>query len=187
MGTSIHIVPEPSAPTVAPGAGEPADDDAAVEAAATSAQISTSERTREPLARFRRRIGQLRGDADAFGGDDAPNEVSDLKLEVMLLREENARLKAQSHRPSDVDTLVEHMRRLGAEKGDAEIVDEAWTLLSECLVIREGLEQACAEIQGAIGAVQGRLRNLAAKLDDRALEASSPAVGPADRYRVHTV
>ncbi|MGO9974788.1 MAG: hypothetical protein ACLP01_18680 [Solirubrobacteraceae bacterium] len=89
------------------------------------------------------------------GGDDAPDEDSDLKLTVMLLRGENARLKAARHDPSDVDTLIDGMRRLGAEKGGAEMIDEAWTLLSECLLIREGLEQACAEIQAAIGAVQG--------------------------------
>jgi len=179
----MHIVAEPPAPIAAPGAGEPGDDVAASQGVATSAQVATGERSREPLARFRRRIGQLRGDADELGGDAAPSEDADLKLEIMLLREENARLKAQRHRPSDIDTLIEHMRRLSADKGDAEMVDEAWTLLSECLVIREGLEQACEEIQSAIGAVHGRLRNLAARLDDAVPEGSSPAVASAERLR----
>ncbi len=168
---------------MAPGADEPADDAAASNGAATADQTTTSERGRDPLKRFRRRLEQLRGDAEAFGGDDDPDEESDLQLEVMLLREENARLKAERHRPSDVDTLIDQMRRLGAEKGDAEMVDEAWTLLSECLVIREGLEQACVEIQAAIVAVHDRLRNLAVKLDDSAPEGSSPAAASADSSR----
>jgi hypothetical protein len=39
-------------------------------------------------------------------------------------------------------------------------------MLSECLVIREGLEQACIEIQAAIGDVRARLGSLAIRLDD---------------------
>lgn len=184
MGPSIHIVPELPAPNVAPGADEPAARAAASHGAATSAQTVVSNRGRDPIARFRRRLEQLRGDTDAFGGDDAADEESDLKLEVMLLREENARLKAQGHRPSDVDTLIDQMRRLGADKGDAEMADEAWTLLTECLVIREGLEHACVEIQVAIGAVHERLRTLAVKLDAAAPEVSAVSADHTRRVRM---
>jgi len=174
MGPSIHIVPEPPAPNVAPGSGQPADHAPPPKRGASSAQTRVSDRGRDPIARFRRRIEQLRGDADAFGGDDAADGESDLKLELMLLREENARLKAQRHRPADIDTLIDQMRRLGAERGDAEMADEAWTVLSECLVLREGLEQACVEIQAAIGAVHERIRKLAVKLDDAGTERNPP-------------
>ncbi len=73
----------------------------------------------------------------------------------MLLGGENARLKAARRRASNVGTLIGEMRRLGAENGGAEMIHEAWTLPSECVLIREGLEQACVEIQAAIGAAQG--------------------------------
>ena len=172
MGPSIHIVPELPAPNAATGADEASDHDALAPGTATSpdapacAPTTISNRGRAPIARFRRRIEQLRGDADALGGDESADEESNLKLEIMLLREENARLKAQRHRPADVNTLIDQMRRLGVDKGDAEMADEAWTVLSECLVIREGLEQACVEIHAAIAAVQERLGKLAVKLDD---------------------
>ena len=183
MAPSIHIVPEPPASEVAPGGEEPTDHAAASERTETAAQTTTRERGRDPLARFRRRIEQFRGDADAFGGDDARDEQSELNLELMLLREENARLKAERHRPSDVDTLIDQMRRLGDEKGDAEMVDEAWTLLTECLVIREGLERACVEIQATMGAVRDRLDRLALELDDVASEGSSAAPERSRRVR----
>jgi hypothetical protein len=178
MGPSIHIVPELPAPSVAPDADELADRAAASPNATTSAQTAINNRGRDPIGRFRRRIEQLRGDADAFGGADGSDEESDLKLELMLLREENARLKAERHRPSDVGTLIDQMRQVGAEKGHAEMADEAWTVLSECLVIREGLEQACVEIQAAIGAVHERLRKLAVGLDAPGANAAA-----ADRAR----
>lgn len=183
MGPSMHIVPELPAPNVAPGADEPADQGAVSPSATTSAQTATSNRSRDRIARFRHRIEQLRGDADAFGANDDSGEESDLKLELMLLREENARLKAQRHRPSDVDTLIDQMREFGAEQGESELADEAWTVLSECLVIREGLEQTCVEIQAAIGAVHERLRQLAVGLDGAAPRVNAASVDGTRRLR----
>jgi hypothetical protein len=125
-------------------------------------RASTAEFFREPLARFRR----PRSDARRAPGDNAAQDEIALKLQVMLLGEENARLKADRHRPSDIGTLIDQMRELGAQEGPGEVLDEAWTMLSECLVIRQGLEQACAEIQVAIAGVRDRLGSLTIRLDD---------------------
>lgn len=134
----------------------------------TSAPVAATDRQVEPLARFRGRFERFRGDADAHGGRS--EEVANIKLELMLLREENARLKAERHRPSDLGTLIDQLRLVAAHQGEAEMIDEGWTLVAECLTMREGLEQACLEIQASISAVQERLRMLAPKLDDVVLD-----------------
>ena len=119
---------------------------------------------REPFARFRRSLDRIRIDADAAKPGEEDEE--ELRLELTLLREENARLKASRHRPSDVGMLIEQLRLVAGNGGEAEALDEAWSLLTECLVIREGLERACTEIQAAIGSVQQRLRTLSVDVDE---------------------
>jgi hypothetical protein len=144
-----------------------------VEIAASSdpSKTATDRPERELFARLRR----FRGDVDAqTNGAGTEDEVA-LKLQVVLLSEENARLKAERHRPSDVGTLIDQMRQLGAQEGEGEMLDEAWTMLTECLLIREGLDRACIEIQSAIGDVRARLGSLAVRLDDVTLaNASDP-------------
>jgi hypothetical protein len=133
-------------------------------------RASSSELGHEPVGRFRR----ARSNAHPAPGDNAAQDEIALKLQVMLLSEENARLKAERHRPSDIGTLIDQMRELGEQEGPGEVLDEAWTMLSECLVIRQGLEQACAEIQVAIAGVRDRLGSLTIRLED---------VAPADGGR----
>ena len=99
------------------------------------------------LARAGRALSAVGSNAQSAPGDTAAQDEIALQLQVMLLSEENARLKAERHRPSDIGTLIDQMRELGDQEGPGEVLDEAWTMLSECLVIRQGLEQACAEIQ----------------------------------------
>ena len=134
-------------------------------------RASTAKIAREPGWRF----GRARGDARPAPGDNADQDEIALKLQVMLLSEENARLKAERHRPSDVGTLIDQMRELGDQEGPSEVLDEAWTMLSECLVIRQGLEQACVEIQASIAGVRERLGSLTIRLDD-----VTPATGGPD-------
>lgn len=122
------------------------------------------------MDRFRRGFERLRG-------VETPDDEKDLELEVLLLREENARLKAELHRPSDVGTMIASMRRTAAEQGEDELSDEPWGLLSDSLVIQEELTQACEEIKTAMSAVQQRLARLTATiqlsnpdLPDRAIQ-----------------
>lgn len=113
------------------------------------------------INKFRRGFERFRGDSDAYGEGEAPDGESDLELTVLLLREENARLKAERHQPRDVGTMIDYLRRVGEEHGEGELSDELWSLLGECLVIREELDQACIEIRAAMSAVQDRLARLA--------------------------
>ena len=156
MRSEIHIAPDAPALASTSTGGE------TLQASGGPDRASSPELAREPVGRFRR----VRGDAHPAPGDNAAQEEIALKLQVMLLSEENARLKAERHRPSDIGTLIDQMRELGEQEGPGEVLDEAWTMLSECLVIRQGLEQACAEIQVAIAGVRERLGSLTVRLDD---------------------
>ena len=155
MRTEIYIDPD------APALGRSSSGVETPQALVGPERASSAELVREPFGRFRR----ARGDAHPAPGDSAAKDEIALKLQVVLLSEENARLKAERHRPSDIGTLIDQMRELGDQEGPGEVLDEAWTMLSECLVIRQGLEQACAEIQGAIAGVRERLGSLTIRLD----------------------
>jgi hypothetical protein len=120
---------------------------------------------REPLSRFKRRFERFRGLVEEQDFAESLDEEDDLRLQVMLLREENARLKAARHKPADTGTLIDHVRRLGDPDEADEVLDETWIVLSECLALREGLDQACVEIQAAMSAVRERLGKLAMQTD----------------------
>src|ERR1700727_78120 len=156
MRSEIHIAPDSPALASSSHGAE------TVQAPTGPDRASSAELTREPSRRFWR----TRGDAHPAPGDDAAQEEIALQLQVMLLSEENARLKSERRRPSDLGTLIAQMRELPDQEGPGEVLDEAWTMLSECLVIRQGLEQACAEIQVAISGVRERLGSLTIRLDE---------------------
>lgn len=113
----------------------------------------------------------LRSADESSAGRRGVDGDSELEVELMLLREENARLKVAHHRSSDIGAVIDQIRGLavadadpqaGAEvrELDGDRGDEIWTALSELLVIREGLEQVCDEMESAIGAVRERIRSL---------------------------
>ncbi len=135
---------------------------------------TTGRRNREPFGRFRR--NSVRAGAEAQRHDEELDEEADLQLQVMLLREENARLKAGRHRPSDVGTMIDELRLVAAEE-EGDLLDDAWSLLSECLVIREGLSQACVEIENAVGSVRQRLATLVVRIEGLARDDSSVSGG----------
>ena len=83
----------------------------------------------------------------------------------MLLREENARLKAGRHKPVDPGSMIERVRTLAKHDGEHERLDESWSVLAECLALREGLDQACIEIQAAISSVRERLGALGVSVE----------------------
>ena len=115
----------------------------------------------QPFDRFRRRVERFRGLGDAEIAPGSLDDESELRLQVMLLREENARLKAARHQPSAAGSALERVRMLTTQASTAEAADDAWTLMTDCLVIREGLQQVCVEMQGAISVIQARLEALA--------------------------
>jgi len=129
---------------------------------------------REPFGRFRRRVERFRGMVEEQELSESLDDEDELKLQLMLLREENARLSAARHKPADPGTLIDHVRMLGTRSEASEILDETWSILSECLALREALDQACVEIQAAISSVRERLGKLGTHVDALTEDASGP-------------
>ena len=125
---------------------------------------------------LRRGFGLMRGNGDNHTASDSLDDRESLRLEAMLLREEVARLRTERHRPADIGTLIDQLRELAMENGEAEMEDEVWNLLAEVMVIREGLEQACIELESAIGSLRRRLGSLSVKLDQNGSR-RAPAAG----------
>lgn len=121
------------------------------------------------------RFDGFRPGFERFRGGETPGDERDLELVALLLREENAQLKAERHRPTVVGAMIAQMRRMAVERGEDELSNEAWSLLGECLVIQEELNQACEEIRAAMRAVQERLGRLAITIQSSNSEPSKAA------------
>jgi hypothetical protein len=109
-----------------------------------------------------------RSSSDDLGGQ------GELETELALLREENAWLKVERHRRPDTGRVVESMRELAqapavqtAETEASPATDPARTLV-ECLAIRDGLLEACKEVQEAMQGIRSRLSGLAVDVNARA-------------------
>ncbi len=119
----------------------------------------------EPFQGFKRRLERARGLVEEQQFSNSVDQEDNLRLQVMLLQEENARLKAARHKPADPGTLIEEVRTLAASSPVNELLDETWSLLAECLALREGLDRACIEIQAAMTSVRERLSTLGVKIE----------------------
>jgi hypothetical protein len=121
----------------------------------------------------KRRIGRRR--ANAQGPDAASESLTALQAELVLLREENARLKAAEHRGPDIGGLLARARSLPAAQPDRDSVDDESTrVLVESLVIRESLLEICQDVERAMVAFEAKLRALEAA-------APGPPAGPPSR------
>lgn len=117
----------------------------------------------EPRRRFRRRSDQAQAQAQEAAGD-----MGDAYAELLLLREENARLKAAQHQRADVSRLIGRARSLtNAELDHDSLSDDAEQLLVEGLLIREALLEICQEIERSMVAFEGKLNALAELGPDR--------------------
>lgn len=115
----------------------------------------------QPFDRFRRRLERFRGLGDAEIVPGSLDDESELRLQVMSLREENARLKAGRHQPAGAGSTIDRIRLLSSQVTSQEAAaNDAWSLLTDCLIIREGLQQVCLEMQQTIGVIQERLAAL---------------------------
>jgi hypothetical protein len=111
----------------------------------------------EPRRRFRRRNDRTDG-----GGGDAETLAAVL-AELVLLREENARLKAAQHQRTDISRLIGRARSLStAEIDHASISDDTEQVLVEGLLIRESLLEICQEIERSMVSFEAKLNALAA-------------------------
>ena len=119
----------------------------------------------EPFQGFKRRLVRARGLIEEQEFTGSPDQEDDLRLQVMLLQEENARLKAARHKPADPGSLIEEVRALADSSSVNDLLDETWSVLGECLALREGLDRACIEIQAAMTSVRERLSTLGVKIE----------------------
>jgi hypothetical protein len=103
-----------------------------------------------------RRFARRRTDAE--GSDES---LSELHSELVLLREENARLKAAEHKGPDIEGLLTRARSLSAARDDdAGVADETTRVVVEGLVIRESLLEICRQIERVMISFEARLRAL---------------------------
>ena len=85
-----------------------------------------------------------------------------LHTEIMLLREENARLQTEQYRRPNLGTVLEQARALadtGAHGADA--ADEAAQMLADGLVVRESLLKVCREMAAIDGLARATLLTIA--------------------------
>jgi hypothetical protein len=95
--------------------------------------------------------------------------LASVHAEVLLLREENSRLKAAQHHRADISRLLGRARSLpSAEVDHDSIEDDSAQLLVDGLVIRESLLEICQEIERSMVAFEARLNALATAAGDRA-------------------
>lgn len=93
--------------------------------------------------------------------------VEELEREVALLREENARLRVARERTGDrpVNERVLGALRLlrdddAEQPDDAGAGEEAWELLTECMLLRDGLVDACGELERGARELRRRLESI---------------------------
>jgi hypothetical protein len=112
----------------------------------------------------RRRFRRMPAAADA-GISDA---LVSLHAEVLLLREENSRLKAAQHQRADISRLLARARSLSSPEADRDSVDDDTAqLLVDGLVIRESLLEICQEIERSMVAFEAKLNALASAATER--------------------
>jgi hypothetical protein len=106
--------------------------------------------------RFRRRRAEQHGSTGA-------DPIEEALAELVLLREENARLKAARHQVPSFGHVVGQMRAMPDIDHRAEdAADEAAEMLAEVVVLRDSLLEVCAELERAMATVRARLHGLGA-------------------------
>jgi len=115
--------------------------------------------------RFRRRLERFRGAVTDPDGLSDSDDEAELRLQLILLREENTRLKAARHQPAGPGSAIDRVRSLTDTARAGDVLDDTFSLIGECLTVREGLDQVCLEVGAALDAVRGRLQEIAAQAE----------------------
>jgi hypothetical protein len=138
------------------------------------------------------RLLRLGVSSSSRSSSDDLSAQGELETELALLREENAWLKVERHRPPDTGRIVESMRELGqaphapAAESDASPAGDPARTLVECLALRDGLLEACKEVQQAMQGLRSRLSGLSVDVQGRTGERagrgpiSTPSTDEAD-------
>jgi hypothetical protein len=100
--------------------------------------------------RFRRRRTNQSGAAGA-------DPIADALAELVLLREENARLKAARHQEPSFGGVVGQMRAMRDLERAEDAADDAAEMLAEVVVLRDSLLEVCEELERAMASVRARL------------------------------
>jgi hypothetical protein len=116
--------------------------------------------------------------------DPAGEPFAALHAEVLLLREENARLRGAQHQRAELARLLGRARALPDTAADAATLgDDAAQMLIDGLVIRESLLELCEEIERAMVGFGARLEALASPAVEQMI---SPLPDPkGDRNGTH--
>ena len=132
-------------------------------------------RARGARSRFRPRRVEIEPD-DAGSRDE-------LVAEVLLLREENARLKAAAHEVPSLGRLLAQARAMpSAHAAHEDLGDEAAQLLLEGLVLRDSILAVCYELERSLAVVKGRLAEVGDPTAPEGAGVLRP-VGPQDAGR----
>lgn len=137
----------------------------------------------EAIARQRivSRFLRLGVSGGARSSSDDLTVVEALETELALLREENATLKVERHRPADTGRIIDSMRKLRETCGPLprDGVDSQGREVAQPVVestTRDGLLEACHEIQLAMQGMRRRLNELSVDAENR--PADPAARGP---------
>lgn len=128
---------------------------------AVGAAAAPEGRDRSARARLRELLRVSGGHDDAASDE----QLEELEQEVALLREENARLKLAREHAED-RPLNERLRAALAAASDGGERDpegeEPWEVLTECMLLRETMLDACRELERGAAELRTRLETLLA-------------------------
>jgi len=125
--------------------------------AAEAALATVEGMDRSPGTRLRSWLRASGGEKDA----GAVQQLEQLECEVALLREENARLKVGREHVRDRPVNERVRAALPALGGrDDPDGDEPWAVLTECMLLRDELADACRELERGARELRGRLETL---------------------------
>jgi hypothetical protein len=113
----------------------------------------------------------LRFSRDAAAGAAAAR-VRALESEIVLLREDNARLRVAAQRPATAGALLDLLTALEL---DGELDDDSARLVTELVVVHQTLDVVCAELERSVGAVRAKLAALAPRPGAALADGGGPA------------
>jgi hypothetical protein len=107
------------------------------------------------------RVNVLRARLGTSGATSSVEQrLEELEAELVLLREENARLAAEQARPANPGRVVEQLRAVSAAPDARESeADDAWEQMTEALVTRELLLGVCVELERLGGRLREKLES----------------------------
>jgi hypothetical protein len=121
--------------------------------------------------------------AESEALDQTGEPLAVLHAEVLLLREENARLRGAQHQRAELARLLGRARALPDTAADTDTLgDEAAQMLIDGLVIRESLLELCEEIERAMVGFGARLEALASPAVEQVIAPLPRASGNGKRH-----